>query len=314
MASADAKKRKSWPAFASWVQDLFQASQDDDASKPFALEPALYLVSTPIGNLGDITLRALWVLRQAGAVLCEDTRVTGGLLHHYGIKQNLISCHDHNEEARAKDVQQRLAGGQALALVSDAGTPMISDPGYKLVQACRAAGFPIIPVPGACAAITALTMAGLPTDRFLFAGFLPAKQTARRQALRTLETVQATLVFYESPQRLADTLEDMCAILGDAREAAVGRELTKLYEDMQNGSLHDLSATYQKAENPKGEVVILIGPPAEGAPASAADLDAALRQALETMSIRDAAATVSGALGLKKNVVYQRALALADEL
>lgn len=293
---------------------MFQASQDDGTSKPFALDPALYLVSTPIGNLGDITLRALWVLRQASAVLCEDTRVTGGLLHQYGIKQNLVSCHDHNEAERVKEVLSRLSQGEALALVSDAGTPMISDPGYRLVQACRQAGFPVIPVPGASAVLSALTMAGLPTDRFLFAGFLPAKQTARRQSLKELESMQATLVFYESPQRLGETLDDMCALFGEARQAAVGRELTKLYEDMQVGSLHDLALIYTKDEAPKGEIVILVAPAPEAAPPSEAQLDIALRQALETMSVRDAATAVAGALNLKKSVVYQRALALADEV
>lgn len=314
MASADAKKRKSWPAFASWVQGFLQANQDEGTSKPPALQAALYLVSTPIGNLGDITLRALWVLQQASAVFCEDTRVTGGLLHQYGLKQSLVSCHDHNEAERIKDVCARIAAGQAVALVSDAGTPVISDPGYRLVQACRLAGLPVIPIPGACAAVAALSASGLPSDQFHFVGFLPPKQTARRQALKALDSLRATLIFYESPQRLAAALDDMCAVLGDARIAAVGRELTKLYEEMRTGTLFELAAAYQKEETPKGEIVILVGPGSEAAPPSQADLDEALRQALESMSVRDAAAQVSAALNLKKSLVYQRALALAEEI
>lgn len=308
MASADAKKRKTWPAFASWVQEWFQANQDETISKPLALDPALYLVATPIGNLGDMTLRGLWVLRNADIVLCEDTRITGGLLHHYGIKKQLLTCHDHNEAERQAEILRRLAEGQAIALVSDAGTPLISDPGYKLVQACRAAGHSIVPVPGACAAITALTFSGLPSDRFMFIGFLPPKQAARQEVLKDLAQTQATLIFYESPQRLKATLADLCQLYGPERPAAVGRELTKLYEDMQSATLGELAAFYEQDEI-KGEIVLLIGPSTQEAPKQ--DLDAALRQALETMSIRDAATAVSGALGLKKSVVYQRALDLS---
>ena len=306
------KKKKSLPDFAAWGKECLERSEKDDASKLLAPEPALYVVATPIGNLGDITLRALWVLSQADAILCEDTRVSGGLLNMYGIKKPLISCHDHNEEARIADVLARLAQGQTLALVSDAGTPTISDPGFKLVRACREAGQTVVALPGANAALTALASAGLPTDRFLFVGFLPAKSAARRAALAEIENVRATLVFYESAQRLGKTLADLAAVLSGGRQAAVARELTKLYEEAQVATLDELSAHYESAETPKGEVVILVEGAAlsGGATVTNADIDAALRTALKTMSVRDAATAVSAALGLKKKDVYQRALGL----
>lgn len=310
------KKKRSLPDFASWVERLpLQASEEDGASKPFAPDPGLYLVSTPIGNLGDITLRALWTLASADAILCEDTRTSGGMLQKYGIKKPLISCHDHNEAARAAEVLQRLDRGEVLALISDAGTPMISDPGYRLAMTVRDAGHAVIAIPGASALLTALASAGLPTDQFFFAGFLPSKQVARRKEIARLAGHDATLVFYESPQRLADTLGDLAHILSPDRKAAVGRELTKLYEEMRTGSLGALAQHYAEAETPKGEIVILIGPPDGQANAMGEEeLDAALKKALESMSLRDAVAAVTEASGLKKSVVYQRALAVSQTI
>ena len=314
---ASKKKKSSQPDFARLGQVLLQAIQEDAPSKQPSSGPLLSIVATPIGNLGDMSLRGLWALSQADAVLCEDTRTTGGLLHMYGIKKPLISCHDHNEEARIKDVLNRLEGGQSLALVSDAGTPMISDPGYKIVRAVRAAGFPVVALPGASALLTALASGGLPTDRFLFVGFLPTKTTARKKAINDVATIQATLVFYESPNRLAACLGDLVSVLGEEREAVVARELTKLYEETLTGTLAALAAHYEKAETPKGEIVILIAPPngdaALGSGAgsrTAFDLDAALAEALKTMSLRDAVAAVTKASGLKRSEVYGRALRL----
>lgn len=311
-----AKKKGSQPDFTAWarglVQSELQANQEAAPSKQANALPALYLIATPIGNAGDITLRALWALSQADAVLCEDTRVTGKLLHMYGIKKKLISCHDHNEAARVKEVVTRLQSGETLALVSDAGTPMISDPGFKIVRAVRQAELNVIALPGASALLTALACGGLPTDRFLFVGFLPVKTTARKKALAEVAPTQATLVFYESAQRLRAALADMTSTLGGAREAVVARELTKLYENVRTGKLVDLAAHYAKAEAPKGEIVILIGPPSESAASEAAafDLDAALRVALKTLSLRDAVAAVTKTSGLKRGEVYARALTL----
>lgn len=308
----DGKKKRSWPDFALWVRNAFQAIEEEGASKPLSLPSGLYLVATPIGNLGDISLRALWTLRAADAVLCEDTRVTGGLLHQFGIKKTLISCHDHNEATRLAEVLGRLEKGEALALVSDAGTPMISDPGFRLVRACRAAGHPVFALPGASALLTALASAGLPTDRFFFAGFLPSKQTARRAALAELTQVPGTLCFYESPQRLSASLADMAHSLGGGREAAIARELTKMYEEIRTDSLANLAAHYAAADTPKGEIVILVGPAAVSA-TPALDLDQELRKALLTMSVRDAVAAVVATTGLKKSAVYQRALEITQE-
>lgn len=306
------KKKGSQPDFAAWSQSLLQANEESATSKPRAQKPALYLVATPIGNLGDISLRALWTLSFVDTVLCEDTRVTGGLLHHYGIKKPLISCHDHNEAARCDEVLARLHKGESLALVSDAGTPMISDPGFRLVRAVREGGFDIVALPGASALLTALAGAGLPTDRFLFIGFLPAKAAARRKEIEALKTIEATLVFYEAPQRLAATLADLADVFSPDRETAVGRELTKLYEEIQTAPLGKLAAHYARAETPKGEIVILVGPPTQEEAAPAFDLDSALQEALNTMSLRDAVAVVTKASGLKKSEVYARALALTE--
>jgi len=306
------KRKKSLPDFAAWAQGMLKANEEDATSKQASLAGQMMLIATPIGNLGDITLRALWALSQADAILCEDTRVTGGMLHHYGIKKPLISCHDHNEESRIQDVLVRLAQGQTLAFVSDAGTPLISDPGFRLARACRQAGFTVTALPGASAVLTALACAGLATDRFMFVGFLPAKKTARCKALEELAALQATLVFYESPQRIADSLADMAQMLSGDREVVVARELTKLYEEVQTGTLSEVAAHFQQAETPKGEIVVLVSGAGDQVENSV-DVAAALREALQTMSLRDAVEAVSIATGQKRKEIYQQALTLSKK-
>jgi 16S rRNA (cytidine1402-2'-O)-methyltransferase len=274
-----------------------------------ALAAGLYVVATPIGNLGDITLRALDVLRRADAILCEDTRVTATLARRYELTPERIAYHDHNADAVRPGLIARLAAGAALALVSDAGTPLVSDPGFKLVREAAAAGIPVTAVPGASAALAALTVAGLPTDRFLFAGFLPAKSAGRRRELRELATVPASLIFYETAPRLAPALADMAAMLGD-RPAAVARELTKLHEEVRREGLQALAEHYCKAGPPKGEIVVIVGPPTQETTATDEDVDAQLAAALGTASLREASAAVAAATGLPRRQVYARALAL----
>src|SRR5438874_9468654 len=241
------------------------------------LAPGLHIVATPIGNLGDLSPRAAQTLRDANRILAEDTRVTAKLLAHIGAKVPMSRYDDHTSEAERDRIVARL-GEQAIALVSDAGTPLISDPGYKLVRAARAAGYDVHPVPGPCAAIAALTLAGLPTDRFLFLGFLPAKAKARADTIAEVAAVRATLVMYESGPRLADTLVALSEALGP-RGAAVARELTKLHEECITGSLDELAKRYA-GTSPRGEIVIVIGPPAEAAEATEEELDTALDEAL----------------------------------
>ena len=273
------------------------------------LSPGLYIVATPIGNLGDITLRALDVLKRADAILCEDTRVTATLARRYGLSAERIAYHDHNADTVRPGLIARLAAGAALALVSDAGTPLVSDPGFKLVREAVAAGISVTAVPGASAALAALTVSGLPTDRFLFAGFLPAKSAARRRELRELAAVPASMIFYETGPRLAEALADMAAMLGD-RPAAVARELTKLHEEVRREGLLALAEHYRKAGPPKGEIVVIVGPPAADTAVSEVDLDAQLAAALRTASLREASAAVAAATGLPRRHVYARALAL----
>jgi 16S rRNA (cytidine1402-2'-O)-methyltransferase len=283
-------------------------SFDPDALPETALAPGLYIVATPIGNLMDITARALLVLARASLIACEDTRVTGKLLGHFGIKTKMLPYHDHNA-ARARPGLIARAAAEPVALVSDAGTPLISDPGYKLVAEARAAGVNVVTVPGPSAVIAALSIAGLPTDRFLFAGFLPAKEKAKADVIAELANVPATLAFYESGPRLAVTLAALHAGLGD-RPAAVGRELTK-FEEMVTGTLSELTTRWADAP-PKGEIVVLVGPPLPPPAASADDLDSALHAALATMRVKDAAKAVADRLGMSKTDVYARALALKD--
>jgi 16S rRNA (cytidine1402-2'-O)-methyltransferase len=273
------------------------------------------LVSTPIGNLGDMTIRAIAALRSADLILCEDTRTTARLLSHHAIGTRTAPLHEHNESARTPEILARLAAGARIALVSDAGTPLVSDPGYRLVRAAIAAGYQVEAMPGANAATTALILSGLPPHPFLFMGFCVPRQTARRTGLAKLRAaeragLQATLVFYEAPHRLAETLADMADEFGD-RPAAVARELTKRFEEVRRGSLGGLAAHY--AENAaRGEITIVVGPAAEEA-AGADDLDALLTAALRTQSVREAAAGVAEATGLPRKVVYARALELRGE-
>ena len=270
------------------------------------LDPGLYIVATPIGNLGDVTRRAVEVLGRCGAVACEDTRVTGKLFKHLGISKPLWRYDDHaDEKARARLLEAMRE--QAVALVSDAGTPLVSDPGYRLVREARAAGIAVTSLPGASAPVLALTLSGLPNDRFLFAGFLPAKDKARAEVLAELANVRTTLVFFETAPRLAKSLEAIGDIL-PGREVAVARELTKLYEECRTGSAGELTAHYE-AHPPRGEIVLLIGPPGE-AEATADDADALLREALGRLKPSHAAAEVAKATGLDRKALYARALDL----
>jgi 16S rRNA (cytidine1402-2'-O)-methyltransferase len=274
------------------------------------LEPGLYLVATPIGNLGDITLRALETLAGADVIACEDTRVSRRLTERYGIDTPLTPYHEHNAaEARPK-LLARLAEGQSVALVSDAGTPLISDPGYKLARAAQDAGFTVTAVPGASSVLAALNVAGLPTDRFFFEGFLPAKQTARQKRIAALSALPATLVLFESGQRLAAALADLAEGLG-ARAASVCRELTKLHEEVRHGDLATLARDYARGAETRGEIVIVVAPPA--AEAGAVDVDALLRRALSRVSLKDAVGEVALASGRPRREVYQRALELTKD-
>ena len=270
----------------------------------------LSVVATPIGNLGDITLRALDILRDADVIACEDSRVTGRLLARYGVETPLLPYHDHNAEKVRPGLIKRLQKGDSVALVSDAGTPLISDPGYRLVRACAEAGIPVTTAPGPSSVLAALTLSGLPTNRFLFIGFLPPRTTARRKALAAVAEVPASLVVMESAKRLAAALDDMARVLGP-REAAVMREMTKMYEEARRAPLADLARHYQEAGPPKGEVTIVIAPPTGKAPVSDPELDRLLRPALAEGSVRDAAARVAAATGLSRRRVYARALVLA---
>jgi 16S rRNA (cytidine1402-2'-O)-methyltransferase len=275
------------------------------------LPGGLHLVATPIGNLRDITLRALEVLAAAELIACEDTRVTRKLLDHYGITTPLTPYHDHNAaEARPKLIA-RLEAGAAIALVSDAGTPLISDPGYKLALAAREAGVSVSALPGASAVLTALSVGALPTDRFFFEGFLPAKEGARRSRIAELKRIPATLVLFESGPRIAAALADLAAGLG-AREAAVCRELTKLHEEVRRGELAALARDYTDGAETRGEFVVVIGPPKDTA-REPADIDALLRQALARLSVKEAVAEIAGVTGEPRREVYQRALALTKE-
>jgi 16S rRNA (cytidine1402-2'-O)-methyltransferase len=276
--------------------------------KPLA--PGLYVVATPIGNLGDLSPRAAETLGKAGLVLAEDTRVSGKLLTHAGVKVPMRRYDDHSTD-RDRDAIVAKLGSEAVALVCDAGTPLISDPGYKLVRAAREAGHDVRTVPGPCAAIAGLTVAGLPTDRFLFLGFLPAKAKAREDAIAEIAAVRATLVLYESGSRLADALEALAAQLGP-RDAAVARELTKLHEECVTGTLAELAAGYADAP-PKGEIVVVVGPPLEREAVGDDELDRMLEQAMAEMSPSRAAAEVAQRLGIQRKRAYARALELSKK-
>ena len=271
------------------------------------LDPGLYIVATPIGNLGDLSPRAADILRRADVIAVEDSRVTAGLLRHIGTKTPMVPYHDHSAEGVRPALIARMAT-QAVALVSDAGTPLISDPGFKLVRDARAAGHLVVTIPGPCAAVAALTLAGLPTDRFLFVGFLPSKLHARAEAIAEVATIRATLVMYESGPRLGACLAALLEGLGD-REAAVTREISKKFEEAVTGTLSMLAARYADAP-PRGEIVIVVAPPGEAPPASLEDGDTALAEALTRLSTGQAASEVAKALGLDRKALYARALEL----
>ena len=271
------------------------------------LAPGLYIVATPIGNLGDLSPRAAHILSHAAVIAVEDSRVTAGLLRHIGAKRPMTPYHDHNAEHVRPGLIARM-GSEAVALVSDAGTPLISDPGYKLVRDARAAGHLVVTIPGPCAAVAALTLAGLPTDRFLYCGFLPPKAQARAAAIAEIGSVRATLVIYESGPRLGATLAALAEGLGD-REAAVTREITKRFEEAVTGTLSMLAARYADAP-PRGEIVIVVAPPGEPETASAEDADAALAEALTRLSTGQAASEVAKRLGVDRKELYARALAM----
>jgi 16S rRNA (cytidine1402-2'-O)-methyltransferase len=274
------------------------------------LEPGLYIVATPIGNLGDLSPRASDILANADVIAVEDSRVTAKLLHHIGVKRPMVPYHDHSTESVRAGLIARMAN-EAVALVSDAGTPLISDPGYKLVRDARAAGHAVVTIPGPSAAISALTLAGLPTDRFLFMGFLPSKAQARSSTIAEVAGVRATLVFYESGPRLSASLAALSEGLGD-REAAVARELTKKFEECVTGTLSALSIRYADAP-PRGEIVVVVAPPGEAPPPSEEDADAALADALTRLPASKAAGEVAKRFGLDRKALYTRAMAMKRE-
>ncbi len=278
-----------------------------EAPKP---APGLYLVATPIGHLSDITLRALDVLAGCDIIACEDSRVTRKLTERYGIATPLTPYHEHNAALARPKLMARLAGGQAVALVSDAGTPLISDPGYKLVRAAAETGHSVTALPGASALLAGLTLSGLPTDRFFFEGFLPAKQAARQKRIAALASIPATLVLFESGQRLPAALADLAAGLGP-RAATVCRELTKLHEEVRRGDLTTLARDYAEGRETRGEIVIVVAPPREQD--GDVDVDALLRGALSRVSLKDAVGEVALATGQPRRAVYQRALELTKD-
>jgi 16S rRNA (cytidine1402-2'-O)-methyltransferase len=280
----------------------------DPGESQSRLAPGLYVTATPIGHARDITLRALDVLKGCDAIAAEDTRVTAKLLAIHGIARPLIAYNDHNAPRERPRLLARLRDGERIALVSDAGTPLVSDPGYKLVREALEEGLNVEAVPGASALLAALVLSGLPTDRFLFAGFLPAKAGERRSALTGLKTMPASLVFFESPRRLAESLADMAEILG-TRMCAIGRELTKFHEEVRRGDLASLADAYTQEDAPKGEVTIVIGPPEEYAP-DLERLDSLLSKALAFMPVRAAADLIADALGTARRATYARALGL----
>ncbi|MSP77238.1 MAG: 16S rRNA (cytidine(1402)-2'-O)-methyltransferase [Rhodospirillaceae bacterium] len=292
-----------------------QANDGRAPRKPPAssgIVPGLHIVATPIGNMGDITLRALDVLRAVDLVACEDTRVFAKLARAHGIGAPTIAYADATQDAAEPRILSALAAGKRVALVSDAGMPLISDPGYRLVREALAADHKVTCVPGASAVPMALALSGLPTDRFLFAGFLPAKSTERRRAIGELSSVPATLVFFEAPHRLPESLVDLAELLGE-RPAAVARELTKMFEEVRRATLGELATHYAKNPDVKGEIVLVIGPPLADAAPEAETIDRALREALAGASVKDAASEVAARFGRQRREIYARALELKRE-
>lgn len=277
-----------------------------------SLAPGLHVTATPIGHLADISLRAINALAAADEILCEDTRVTGKLLHRYGITAKLLPYHDHNAAKLRPRILSDLKAGKSLVLVSDAGTPLVSDPGYKLARAVIEEGLPLHVIPGASAPLAALTLSGLPSDRFMFAGFLPEKQGERRRLLESLSKVPATLIFFESARRITAALADIAEVLGN-RDVAVTRELTKLYEEAVRGEASAVQALLAERETIKGEITLVVSPPGDEAPPAAEDIDQALIEASATMPAGKAAAEIAHRFGLAKRDLYARLLVLKDK-
>jgi 16S rRNA (cytidine1402-2'-O)-methyltransferase len=288
----------------------FVIAQTTITARP--LEPALYLVATPIGNLSDITIRALETLAAADIVACEDTRVTRVLLDRYGIRRRSMPYHEHNADEAGPRLVAALDQGRSVALVSDAGTPLVSDPGYRLVERALAAGIRVVPIPGASAVLAALTASGLPSDTFVFGGFLPVKGGQLRSRLEALKSAEATLIFFESPRRLAETIETMAATFGGERRAVVARELTKHFEELRRGTLDELAAHYREAATPKGEIVICVAPPMAQNAAAPEDIDRLLLSLAGEMPASKAAAEAARMTGRPKPELYRRLLALKD--
>lgn len=309
MALKSSSQTRGEPSRSRSQLKLREGSDTDAASKPNA---GIYIVATPIGNLGDLTLRARDLLSRVDLIACEDTRVTQKLLAGHGLSSSLTAYHDHNAAKVRPKLIEQVKLGKSVALLSDAGTPLVSDPGLKLVQAAQEEELYVTALPGPSAILTALVLSGLPCNAFLFAGFLPNKSTARRKALAQWRETPATLIFFESSQRLAATLEDAREILG-YRDAVVARELTKRFEELRRGTLDSLLESYAGEARPKGEIVLLLGPPGAEKQDIAAALDDNLRTALESLRTRDAATQVAAKLGLPRREVYARALVLAKE-
>ena len=280
------------------------------SDSPRLLASGLYIVATPIGNLGDMTFRGVETLKACDLILAEDTRQSGKLFKHYGIGTHAISYNEHNADARMPDILARLENGERLGLVSDAGTPLISDPGYRLVRDVRAAGLSVFAVPGASSVTAALSISGLQTEQFFFAGFLPTKSSARKKQIDGYKNIPATLVFLESPHRIGESLADLANVLGP-REARIARELTKLHEEVVSGSLDELAARY-KAQETKGEIVLLVAPP-DTKIKTEISIDDLLADALSRLSLKDAVAEVTQATGLKRTEVYAKALAMGKK-
>jgi 16S rRNA (cytidine1402-2'-O)-methyltransferase len=284
---------------------------EEPEKERWPLKAGLHLVATPIGHLGDLSPRALEALISADLVLCEDSRITGKLLKLHGVERSLHPYHEHNAARMRPRILDHLARGESVVLASDAGTPLVSDPGYKLVRDVIDAGHEVLAVPGPSAALAALVISGLPTDRFFFGGFLPAKSSARRRMVEELSTVPATLIWFESAKRLAATLADLAAVLG-SRDAAVARELTKAFEEVRRGRLDELASTYGKGETPRGEIVIVVGPKTETESWDDEAIEKALLEALESNSPSAAAAAVAAKTGLPRRDLYRRALAFRE--
>jgi 16S rRNA (cytidine1402-2'-O)-methyltransferase len=286
-----------------------EGSRDEDGSKP---APGLYVVPTPIGNMRDITLRALDILQGVDLIACEDTRVTGRLLDHHGVTTPVTPYHEHNARRVRPELLHRIGAGSSIALVSDAGMPLISDPGYRLVREATEAGYPVTVLPGPTAVLTALAASGLPTDRFLFIGFPPPRSSARKQTFREIAPVRASLIVFESARRLAGSLSDMHDVLGD-RDVVVARELTKRYEEVRRGTLSELALHYTRSGPPKGEIVIVVAPPGDAPPPEEVSIDDLLREAFPGRTLRDAVDFVATRLDLPRRTVYERALAIKSE-